>query len=298
MVPLTIDSQYVVGYNWARQWQARVTAHPSESTWLAFSLENPETSLSVTNAPSGVFGFNNSPNATSPGSQFVLNNSPGAAGVSTDVAPDLVGKIAFEPGFGHFELKAVGRFFRDRYNGTNDTAFGGGIGAAAIVPVTEKVDLILEALGGRGIGRYASGLGPDVTIKPNGSVVPVTAVDVMGGVEAHPTPKLDLYAYAGMEWYDRTDYVNAAGQGVGYGSPLIDNSGCTMEIGTPCSAQNQTLWQVQPGFWYRFYRGPLGTVQVGASYSYTHRGAWSGLDNTRPDGSENIVMTSFRYYLP
>jgi len=298
MVPTTIDSQYVVGYNWARQWQARLTQNFDDKLWLSFSLENPETTLSVTNPPANVFGFNNSPNATSPGSQFTLNNTPGANGISTDTAPDLLGKLAWEPGFGHYELKLLGRFFRSRFDQNNDVVFGGGVGAAAILPVAKKVDVILEALGGRGIGRYASGLGADVTLKPNGNVEPITGVDVMGGVEAHPLPQLDLYAYAGFEWYDRADYVNSAGQGVGYGSPLVNNSGCTTELGTPCSAQTRLLWQVQPGFWYRFYRGPAGTLQLGLSYSYTHRTTYEGLNNVRPEASENIVMSSFRYYLP
>jgi hypothetical protein len=34
------------------------------------------------------------------------------------------------------------------------------------------------------------------------------------------------------------------------------------------------------------------------SYSYTYRNTWAGLDGLQPKGIENIVMTSFRYYLP
>ena len=105
-IPSTIDAQYVVGYNWARQWSARVTQKlGNRKVWLAASVENPETTLSVVNPPAGVFGFNNSPNATSPSSLIVVNSTPGANGVSTDVAPDVLAKIAFEPGWGHYEIK-------------------------------------------------------------------------------------------------------------------------------------------------------------------------------------------------
>jgi len=31
-------------------------------------------------------------------------------GFSTSFAPDLLAKVAFEPGWGHFEFKALGRF--------------------------------------------------------------------------------------------------------------------------------------------------------------------------------------------
>jgi type II secretory pathway pseudopilin PulG len=299
MVPWTIDAQYVVGYNWARQWQARITKRFGDSgLWLALAVENPETTLSVVNPPSGILGFNNSPNATSPSSLFTLNNTPGANGISTDLAPDLTAKIAYDPGWGHYELKLLGRFFRDRFNGHNDYTTGEGLGAAAILPLTEKVNLILEALGGWGIGRYASGVGPDVTLRPDGSIVTIPGVQGMAGLEAHPAPNWDLYAYTGLEYYGRKDFTNALGQGVGYGSPLNDNSGCAQEIPGTCQAQNRLLWQLQPGFWYRFYRGPAGTLQLGMSYSYTRRLTWAGLGGEEPRGTEHIMMSSFRYYLP
>ncbi|MBZ5597300.1 MAG: hypothetical protein LAN83_03160 [Acidobacteriia bacterium] len=300
-IPLTIDSQYVVGYNWARQWGARFTKNFNNGIWAAVSVENPETNLSVVNPPPGVFGFNNSPNATSPGSQFTLNNTPGANGISTDVAPDLIAKLAFEPGFGHYEIKAVGRFFRDRIGGNNNLQGGGGAGFGAILPATKKVDVILEALAGRGIGRYASGLGPDVTLRPTGTIMPIQTLQTMAGIEAHPSPKLDLYIYGGDEYYGRSAYVDANGKGVGYGSPRNDVSGCSVESPSssqPCQAQTRTLWQIQPGYWYRFYKGPVGTMQFGMSYSYTYKNVWAASNGPLPKGVENMIMTSFRYYLP
>jgi tagatose-1,6-bisphosphate aldolase non-catalytic subunit AgaZ/GatZ len=88
-------------------------------------------------------------------------------------------------------------------------------------------------------------------------------------------------------------------KGVGYGSSLNDNSGCQVEVpnSQPCQAQTRDLWQAQPGFWYRFYKGTSGTMQLGVSYSYTHRSTWVGT-GIEPKGIENIVITSFRFYLP
>jgi hypothetical protein len=123
----------------------------------------------------------------------------------------------------------------------------------------------------------------------------------MAGLEWHPTSSWDWYVYGGDEYYSRMSYTNSTGQPVGYGSPLNDNSGCQVESPTasqPCQAQTRSLWQVQPGFWYRFYKGPAGTVAIGMSYSYTNRSTWVGLDGLQPKGIENIVMTSFRYYFP
>jgi len=301
MVPITIDLQYVPGYNWARQWSFRVTKNFHKNMWAALAVENPETSLSVTNPPAGIFGFNTSTNATSPSSVFTLSNTPGANGISTDIAPDLIGKLVFEPGWGHFEVKAIGRFFRDRFNGSNNYTAGGGGGIGIVLPATKKLEVILEGLAGNGIGRYASGLGPDVTVRPDATIVPLRTLQTMAGLEWHPTSRWDWYVYGGDEYYSRTSYTNATGQPVGYGSPLNNNSGCQVESPTatqPCQAQTRSLWQLQPGFWYRFYKGSAGTVAMGMSYSYTNRSTWAGLEGLQPKGVENIVMTSFRYYLP
>src|SRR3989442_8894739 len=176
-IPYTIDAQYVVGYNWARQFQVRFTQDFGNGVWAAFSIENPETNVPNVTAPaagagnSGVVlpanvqGFAASSNAANPSS--TLNGGS----VSTDVAPDLVSKLVFEPGWGHWELKALGRFFRDRLNGGNHNAFGGGVGAAAILPVHSTLNFIVEGLSGAGIGRYASSVGADVVARPDGTVV-------------------------------------------------------------------------------------------------------------------------------
>jgi hypothetical protein len=301
-IPLTIDAQYAVGYNWARQWSARVTQKfGSGKAWLAASVENPETTLSVVNPPAGVFGFNTSSNATSPSSQLVVSSTPGANGVSTDVAPDVVGKLAFEPGRGHYEIKGVLRFFRDRIDGANNTTAGGGVGFGAIVPLAKQVDLIAQGLIGSGIGRYASGQMADVTLDPGGAIKPIKAWHLLAGVEAQPTGKISIYAYVGREHSNQNAFVNAAGQGVGYGSPLNDNSACSVEIPAPgqaCQAQARDLWQIQPGFWYRFHKGPEGTLQAGLSYSYTQKNTWPGAGGLAPRGRDHILMASFRYYIP
>jgi hypothetical protein len=65
----------------------------------------------------------------------------------------------------------------------------------------------------------------------------------------------------------------------------------------PLARRRIAILQAQPGFWHRFYKGTSGTMQLGVSYSYTHRSTWVGT-GVEPMGIENIVITSFRYYLP
>ena len=300
-LPSEIDASYNVGFTYARQLGFRVTKKVNEKFSFAFSVENPETVLNVQNPPANVMGFSTSTNATSPNNGFALSNTPGSTGVSTDLAPDLLAKVAFDPGYGHYEIKAVGRFFRDRMNGVTDTSKGGGLGFGVVLPVIpKKVDLSLQGLGGRGIGRFGTTSGPDVTLRPNGTVIPVLGYQASAGIVTHLNPKFDFYLYGGNEYYGRSAYLNSSNKWVGYGIPSDVLSGCSVEVMTgtqACNAQTRDTWEASPGFWYRIWKGKEGTVQYGMSYAYVHRKAWAGVGGN-PTSIENIVMTSFRYYLP
>lgn len=296
-IPLTIDLQTVVGHNWARQWQIRFTKIFTPRVMGAVSLENPETSVSGVVQPLNVQGFNTSLNAQNPSHFFTTSATSGANGISTDIAPDVLSKVVFEPGWGHWEIKGLLRFFRDRLNAENHVTVGGGVGVAAVLPVTSTLNIIAEGLVGKGIGRYASTVGADVVASPSGTVVPIASVHFMTGFEWHPTTDWDVYAYYGFEHYARTAYGATP---IGYGSPLADLSGCAIENpGTlPCQAGNRAVTQVQPGVWYRIIDSDIGIVATGLSYSYTHRSIWSGLEGARPWGEEHMGMVSIRYYLP
>jgi hypothetical protein len=114
-----------------------------------------------------------------------------------------------------------------------------------------------------------------------------------------------VYAYGGDEYYGRTTY-NVGSDVIGYGSPDFIDSGCNQDSLTPspCQSQTRNLWAVQPGFWYRLYKGKAGTVQFGASYAYVYRRTWDGANSAGVAGAvspvaiQNQVMTAFRYYIP
>jgi hypothetical protein len=202
----------------------------------------------------------------------------------------------------------------------NDTRVGGGVGFTARFPViAKKLDLVGHFQGGDGIGRYSSAQLKDVTARPNGTLAPIRTAAWLGMLEAHPTPKIDFYAYGGGEYAARTAYtfVNAAGATtfLGYGSPLINNTGCSTETapagnfpgaGGTCAGTNiRTIIEGTLGFWYKFYNGPKGRVQFGTQYSYFTKVGWSGSGGLpagsvgiAPKAVENMVIASFRYYLP
>jgi hypothetical protein len=304
-IPTTVDGSYVVGMNYVRQTAYRVTKNFDNKFWVAFEVANPETNQpNASYVPPDLFGFNNSANAGSP-SGSTLNYLTGSTnGFSTNLAPDLIAKVAFEPGWGHYEIKALGRFFRDRINGNTNIAYGGGVGAAAILPlVAKRVDFLLQGLAGSGIGRYGAANGSDITLRPDGWIIPLHALHTMTGFEFHPQPKLDVYLYGGNEFYGRAAYLNPTNTTLpaGYGSPLVTNAYCDVEVvptgGAACGAQNKDIYDATTGFWYRFLKGPFGTLQYGLQYEYLHRSSWSGIGGA-PVGIDNVAFSSIRYYLP
>ena len=334
-LPMTIDPQYNVGFSWARQYGFRVTKSFANKFWLGASVENAQALFSASGqAQNFLLG--------SAGTSGGLYNP--SATYSFNPSPDFVFKAAAEPGFGHFEVFGVVRRFRDRvYPGANSatpTAAGAynfsttaaGVGANARVSLVHKhIDIGGHFLGGDGMGRYGSSGLPDITVNPNGTLALLKSAQGLGTVEFHAA-KLDVYFNAGAEFVGRHYQFNSAGKTVGYGSPTANNIGCYAETipgSTPtsgqfptsssgflpsnpanCTANTRSVIEGTAGFWYRFYKGPKGTLQWGPQYSYFMRNTWEACGAaaltgpcveshfTAPHGNENIFETSFRYYLP
>lgn len=303
-LPATIDAQYIPGYDFARLFTARVTkTFNDKKTTVAFSVENPAYLYGGINTPSYVV-------TTLPGGASLGNGGNYTVGL----APDVMAKVAFDPGWGHYEIKGVARFFRDRVvangatiPGGNNTKVGGGLGFGAILPVVKsKVDVIAQGLIGNGVARYTDSSNVDVIIRPDGTVSPVRSYSGLAGVETHPNPKFDWYVYGGGEYLGRNAGSMADLTGVvkqyGYGNPTLNLAGCyAPESNFSCSANFKNLLQGTTGFYYRMYKGSYGTLQYGLQYSYTHKGTWAGLNGATPvspKANESMVLTNFRYFLP
>jgi hypothetical protein len=344
-LPMTIDAQYNIGFSWARQFGFRVSKAFNNKAWVAFSVENPQATLTTHgNAPNFLVGSagsggglyngaitNCSTSLNSSGSP-VTTCSP-AASYSFNPSPDLVGKLVLEPGFGHYEIFGVYSRFRDRVFPCEDvsaTAFclgsltpgpnalgafnvstnGGGGGANARWSfINKKLDFGLHGFGGSGIGRYGSGGLPDATVRADGSLAMVKSLQGLSTLEWH-VPKFDIYLNAGAEYAGRSaTFDPVIGKTVGYGSLLFGNSGCYTETApangsgflpgglSGCTADTRVLIEGTAGFWHKIYNGPKGGLRWGLQYSYVTRNAWSG-SGIEPHGIENMVFSSFRYYLP
>jgi hypothetical protein len=228
------------------------------------------------------------------------------ANYSTNVSPDYVVKLAFQPGFGHYEVFGLASSFRDRIypNATaakpsaagayNNSIWGGGWGANGRWLAFQKhFETGVHFLGGKGVGRYGDTTLADVTVDPNGNLKALQNYQALLTLEYH-LPKWDFYGYGGGEYAGKTWYLNASGKPVGYGSPLFNNTGCGTETvpGTSaayytsapfqpgalasCVGQNKSVVQGTTGFWYKPYNGPKGRLQLGLQYSYLVRTAWVG----------------------
>lgn len=351
-LPMTIDANYSVGFTWARQYGLRVVKAFNNKVWFGASVENAQATITThNNTPNFLVGsagnngglYNGS--ITTCTSTLTNPNDPSGPPLTTPLttctpsatyafnpSPDIVAKLAFEPGFGHYEIFGVYTRFRDRVFPCEDNfaspacggltapsaalAFnssknGGGFGANARWSFINKhLDAGVHGFGGSGVGRYGSGGLPDASANADGTLDLVRNLMGLATVEWHG-PKLDLYFNAGAEYASRAaSFDSFLGKAVGYGSPQFSNAKCSVETlpanGTgflpgalgSCTADTRVLVEGTAGFWYRIYNGPKGRVQFGPQYSYVDRTAWTGQNGIGPHGIDNMIFTSFRYYLP
>jgi hypothetical protein len=352
-VPMTIDPQYTAGFSWARQYGLRVVKNFANKAWIGVSIENPQATITSHGnganfllGSGGAGGGLYNPAASTSCSTTLTTSSTGTTTATTlcapvatysfNPSPDIVAKLAFEPGFGHYEVFGVYSRFRDRIfpcgetatgtpcgTGTgpnasaafNSSVDGGGIGANARWSFAKKrVDFGIHGMAGDGIGRYGTSTLPDASVHGNGTLDLVRSYQGLGTLEWHG-PKLDIYLNGGGEYAGRAaDFDPISKKIVGYGSPKFSNAGCFSETVPKdgsgffpgslanCTADTRVLIEGTAGFWYRIYDGSKekvnrGRVQWGAQYSYITRNTWSG-KGLEPHGIDGMVFTSFRYYLP
>ena len=224
---------------------------------------------------------------------------------SNDIAPDMIVKASADYKLAHLEAFGLGRVFHDRLSqlgtGQSNTMFGGGGGASALIHlIPDVLDIQFDGMAGQGIGRYGTSQLPDATIDDKGEPKALPEWMAMAGIIDHPIPQMDVYGYIGTEQTTAryfTETVNGKTTGYGYGNPLYNNSGCQTELdpASTCVANTSGVVGGAVGAWYRFLKGPYGTLQAGVQYTYVHRDVFQGVGPT-PQTNENMVFLSFRYF--
>jgi len=331
--PKTIDPSYSVGFVFARQYGLRVTKSFGDKVAIAVAIENPQATLTTHgNGANYLLGENGASNSYNTTATYSFNPSP-----------DIIAKVAFDPGFGHYEVFGIVDRFTDRifpcgevlatatcggqavgvtsavgaYNASKE---GGAVGASARFNIAKRITLGVKGFSGSGVGRYGPAGLADASINGNGTLHLVKNTMGLGTLELHLTKKLDFVGYAGIEYaaraasFDPIGGKTFTGAQVGYGAPKFNNTGCFVETspatstanGTAgfdpgplanCTADTRAVIEGTGGLWYKFYTGPRGSFRFGTMYSYVTRNTWSGVGG-EPHGIDNMIFTSFRYYLP
>jgi hypothetical protein len=271
--PKTIDPSYNVGFVFARQFGFRVTKAFNDKVSVAVAMENAQGTMTthgngdnflLGSAGSGSGAYNNAitscTSALAPGSTTsIITTCAPAASYTFNPSPDIIAKVAFDPGFGHYEVFALYDRFRDRVypcgevvypNSTSTTGpcpgntavqgpnalgaynvskNGGAFGASARWIIAKNLTFGVKGFGGSGVGRYAPAGLPDLSIYANGK--PHLVKNLMGlSTLEWNGKKLSLYAYTGAEYAGRAaDFDSVSDTYVGYGSPYGKNSGCYTE---------------------------------------------------------------------
>ncbi|HEY6258367.1 MAG TPA: hypothetical protein VIY51_21495 [Xanthobacteraceae bacterium] len=328
-VPLTIEANYVAGFNYTRNWQIRMVKDFGPAFSAGLSLENPAEQVFAGTGAIGNGGTLDGVvvNWANPGNSFLgsggFNNN-----FNTETAPDIIGKVAFDPAeWGHFEGVGLVRFFTDSVftcsvvnaNGTcpltvanvgaasSHVTTGWGIGGSALLHVVPKfLDVQGSVLYGQGIGRYGASQLSDVVVSSDGTFSPITALHALVGAVAHPWEGLDLYGYAGFEKANSNLFASGAGlTGFGNPNPAV-NTGCGIVTAASfntvgpnnCTAINKEVDMIAAGFWQNVYKGMYGRVAAGAQYEYIVRKSFDTLPGNggAVSTNDNVFMTSLRYY--
>jgi hypothetical protein len=285
MTPLTIDPNYNVGFVWTRQYGFRVT-----KTWnhaaIGFAAENPQliyTASLAGNEPYAVLGsagtnggnynaaistctpatsvvnYTNQAEASSTGGTIdvavpvykTLNGCADIATLSFNYAPDVIVKLALDPGWGHYEIIGIAGFAHETvypgettngnlYGGLKDIETGtavapaltsagahgnsitlGGVAASFRVPLGPKISFGAKGLYGPGVGRYGDSTLADVTADNNGELAPIHNTSGLATLEISPTNKFVIYFNGGIDYAARVDFANAASTTLGAPSAVF-----------------------------------------------------------------------------
>ncbi len=335
-LPNTVDAQYMVGFNWTRQAAVRFQKRWGDAKTGAFTA-----AMSLENAQITNFAATSTVTAAVP-TNFFFSGAGQNGGLynayngtyANNVAPDVIVKGAWDMPKAHLELGGIARFLRDYYfpiltngstgqpsgyvysaNYTSNTKSAGGVFGSIRVSPSKYADIAVQAMAGQGVGRYGSSQLADATLHTDGTLEPIRNYHGLFTLETHPTPKLDVYAYYGGEYAQRTVYAipsgTYAGDLMGYGAPNLSDTGCynlpsnsvTSTGGSPsasgCSSPTRYIQEGMLGFTYRIVNTPkFGRLQYAVNYQYLQRNLWSGSTGIGPRAEDSMVLTSLRYYIP
>jgi hypothetical protein len=336
-----VDTNYQLGLTWARQSGVRFILHPTNNWAIGLALENPEQTLpgSVVLPPfsstgkalnlAGGYGGQFDTNSGNTSNATAANN-----GNTPNLHPDVILKTAFDAKPGghavHFDVAGLLRSFRavnlidptSTAASTNrSTIQGGGVAVTLNLELVKNFRLITTGFYSYAGGRYiASTAGPDVIVRPDGTLSGIRSGSGIGGIEYQPNPKTVIYGYYSGAYFGRnTDAivttVNTPATGTvtgtctvttpsGYGfypgsAVLASGTGtCTAPAGSPNSA-NRYIYEPTFGLHYMLWRNPnYGDIRLMTQYSYVSRTPWFVASGQPHTAHTSMVYINLRYDIP
>jgi hypothetical protein len=285
-----IDTNYVPGLVWGRYPQVRLVYRYSKAASFAFSVENPEQQVGSGSASGVIFP---AALASTLNTQYNIGTNELKVPNAT---PDFVVKAAFngKPGGHavHLDLGGVLRVFRNYAplsgNGVSDKNYkvGGGVNADFSFEIVKGVRLVLNGFASSGGGRYIGGLVPDVIVRANGNISPITSYSWVSGFEIAPNKATGFYVYFSGLYGLRNTAIDADGSYIGWGYPGSLNAADRV-VEQATGGWSRVLWKHEN----------LGSVQFGVQYAYLWLQPWvSGSGPSQANA--NMVFSQVRYNLP
>jgi hypothetical protein len=307
LTPLTIDPNYVAGFAWARQYGFRIVKSTDHAAF-GVSFENPQllyTASLAGNTPYAVLGsagnnggaYNATISSCSPSTSIVnytnqaqtdsagntidvavpvyktVNSCANVTNISFNQAPDILAKVAIDPGWGHYEIFGVLGFAHETvypgettngnlYGGLTDVAASaaagttvlaapalttagsftdrikvGGVGGSLRVPIVPNIFTFgAKGLFGPGVGRYGDSTLADVTANANGTLEPVHNVSGLLTAEITPGPRLAIYLNYGGDYAGREDEATPTATTLGAPTATFCPTGSTTCTAAPTAA--------------------------------------------------------------
>jgi hypothetical protein len=301
-----LDTNYLAGLTFSRQASVRVIYHATNWWTLGTSLENPQQyvpgSVVFPGAP-GFFGgqFDNGSGATNAGSATANTAIP-------NLHPDIIVKTSFDwrPGGRAFHLEAAGlvRSFKDFNNLAKPSTTESLTAASGAVNLNfelfKNFRLIANSFYGESGGRYIGGLGPDLVVRPDGTLSPVHSGSGVTGFEWQVTPRFLIDSYYSGAYFGRNFGLLASTATL---TPNCDGvSGFTcVGFGFPGSANtnNRTIQEGTFGFTQTLWGSPEhGELKFITQSSYVVRSPWSVTAGSPKNAHGFVEYVDLRYVLP
>jgi hypothetical protein len=303
---LRLDTSYLAGLVYGRQPEIRVVYHAAPWWSLGVGLDNPQqfvpsSVVFPTDGATNFFStqFDNGSSSTSAASSAVNPTVP-------NLHPDVVARTAFDWRLGgklfHVDAGGVARSFKVYNNlatpADTNTITGGAGELNVNFEVLKNFHLIGNSFYGDGGGRYIGGLGPDVIVKPNGTLSAIHSGSGVAGFEWQTTPNFLVDGYYSGAYFWRNYLVTTKALGTPCG--VLATSYC-VGFGFPGSANtnNRDYQEGTIGFIPTIWSSPnYGKLQFISQFSYVVRTPWFVAAGTPKNAHAFITYLNLRYIIP